>query len=211
MKMKISLSTPMIDREISQFDLDDEHVNRTNTKLFIERDDKLSLFGHNFLRIKNNKEESLVIIDDGLTVLWINAERVFSDIVKRNTLTVKAVWRDKKYDSLSGLVRKVYMEHYLPMYKCLESSQLQRPLGRDMWLKLISMALKFGLRVYSYDIKNVFTEITSMSDLHEDLIWGTTEKFKRAKVYISTIPVERLSDMPSFSATTYELTAKESL
>lgn len=122
----------------AQFNLDDEAANRRNTDLLLlRRSTELKLFAHTFLRHRTAVgSESLVLVRDGLSRVWIDTEPVESEILDRKTLRVRADWQNPGHEYRS-LVCRLYLDHYLPLYGVLESDGVQRGPGKSMWMSMV--------------------------------------------------------------------------
>lgn len=131
----------------------------------LESDDKSVLYytgsedgGYYFL--VSTKEQLLVYVSQ------YKKKRVIIDDI--HTITQVCVWRAIGFDlpMLTGIVRRVIFQYYIPRMHRLMSDRIQTERGRDLWLDLLGIALSRGLHVAIIDFNaKKMLEIDSKAEL----------------------------------------------
>lgn len=206
MKMRISLSMPQLSyvRTFEQ-ELDDPPVNRSCTEKIIKGRPK-HILGCMFYACKSNSKksnvvkDSLFLVENDLTVFWSMTYVAHNTTIDKQVLVCDAAWQSRSNAKLVWLMRRLYLEHYLPIWNILESGDIQKPLGKKMWLKLVDSSLS-KYKVYVLTVDGKFLQIHSMHEFAalKAKIWGTSRQYRAARIFIAKADIKKISDMPHLS------------
>lgn len=209
MKMQISLSMPQLDYpqtvEEVEFQLDDLKLNAETTTLVVAKNTTWNLFGKTFYHVRSvDGTDSLILVENGLTILWSATKT--EHIHGREMIVEKSAWSRQNNTLVKGLIRRIYLEHYLIMFKAICSSDTHRVLGKTMWIKLCDEA--FTKHYCVYIVKHgSFTELLNLKNLlaREHTIWNDDESFKNVRLVITLSNVDKMSRLPQFSTVAYTI------
>ena len=90
-------------------------------------------------------------------------------IKKADSIKFFHAWRLQSWTN-RGLIVDLYLNKYLPEYKCIESDNRQTEYGKSLWKKLVLLCLKHPKDYYIYYkdiVSNKQTEILSVEDFEK--------------------------------------------
>lgn len=194
MKIIVSLSTPQEDHtpltpDQQQFNLS---VDRTNCELaeyYLRSGVPIRYGSQSYMLTRNIAGTALALIEHGLIKVWVlYQERPSSHIFSNHSYFEEHVVWSAPEPEYRGVVRALYLDHLIPQYKVIESSNLHRPPGRTMWYKLVQSALERGICVTAV-IPPTVVSISSFDTLEKlaPQLWGSSNEYRATRLFLSTM------------------------
>lgn len=192
-KLLLSISSPQLehldpnDPDKMEFYLNRPEYNKALAQKLLSVHTSYWALGYDFIRTSLTIGKAVALLNQEQVQLLIVFNLEHSNIINKTVAVDKVAWSNKNNSNVRGLVRRFYLEHLLPRYGIVCSSDVHRERGKQMWLKLCEEALVKKYHVYCFTVDKRFIEIRDKAELTylEPKIWGTTDAYLNSWIFIS--------------------------